>query len=133
MILRQIIGDQWTRGQMYLNGEFVGYTLEDTLRPYPFKVYGATAISSGVYYARKYISPKFGKCIAIDDVPLFTNIRIHGGNDHGDTSGCVLLGANKDDENGTISNCRPVLDKLLDSLDDTKPIVISITNSLGII
>lgn len=132
MIFRQVVGDTWTRGQLYLNGEFIGYTLEDTLRPFPIKVPDHTAISSGVYYGEKYQSPTFGQCLIVDDVPLFTNIRIHGGNDHTDTRGCILLGKYKDDENGRIWECRPIMDLLYSKIDDSKPIVISITDAIGV-
>lgn len=132
MIFRQTIGPTWTRGQLYLNGQFIGYTLEDTLRPFPLKIREHTAIPEGVYYARKFQSNTFGHCLSIDDVPMFTNIRIHGGNNDGDSMGCVLLGRYKNDEDGTISNCRPVLDMLLSSLIPNQPIVVSVTNAVGI-
>ena len=132
MIMRQVVGPTWTRGQLYLNGCFIGYTLEDTLRPFPIKVGSHTAIPEGIYYGRKYTSQTFGECLAIDDVPLFTHIRIHGGNDDGDTRGCVLLGLSKDDEIGGIWDCRPAMDLLRYKLDDNKPIVISATNAVGI-
>ena len=64
-MFRQIIGARTTLGQMYLNGEYVGYTLEDTLRPFPLKVYGETAIHEGMYLCEKYNSSKFGECLAV--------------------------------------------------------------------
>ena len=133
VVFRQIIGARTTLGQMYLNGEYVGYTLEDTLRPFPFKVYGETAISDGMYLCNKYNSSKFGECLAIEDVPNFINIRIHGLNTHEDTLGCIGLGQYRDIENMRISNCRPTLDKLLNMIDDSKPIYISIVNQIGIV
>tara|TARA_R110002096_G_C14034610_1_gene671536 strand:- start:42 stop:398 length:357 start_codon:yes stop_codon:yes gene_type:complete len=118
---------------MYLNGEYVGYTLEDTLRPFPLKVYGETAIHEGMYLCEKYNSSKFGECLAIEDVPNFTNIRIHGMNTHEDSLGCIGLGTNRDVNNMRISNCKPALDKLLAMIDDSKPIYISIVNQIGIV
>lgn len=133
VVFRQILGARTTLGQMYLNGEYIGYTLEDTLRPFPMKVYGDTAINDGMYECKKYTSSKFGECIAVENVPNFTNIRIHGMNTHEDSLGCIGLGEFRDIESMQISNCRPVLDKLLNALDDSKPIFISIVNQIGIV
>tara|TARA_R110001592_G_scaffold139093_3_gene358846 strand:+ start:479 stop:814 length:336 start_codon:yes stop_codon:yes gene_type:complete len=110
----------------------MGYTLEDTLRPDRIKLSKETAIEEGVYYGRKYNSPKFGECLAIDDVPNFTNIRVHGGNNHRDSWGCILLGQKRNTENFTISQCNPALDNLLNSINDKEPIVFTIINQIGI-
>ena len=132
VVFRQLIGPQTTLGQCYLNGEYMGYTCEDTLRPDRIKLKHETAIEEGMYYGQKFTSKTFGKCLAIDDVPGFTYIRMHGGNSHGDTSGCILLGTKRNPENFTISNCRPALDNLLNKLSDDKPIVFTIINQIGI-
>ena len=133
LIFRQIVGARTTLGQCYFNGNFVGYTLEDTIRPFPIKVYGETAIHSGMYKARKYVSSKFGECIAIDDVPNFTNIRIHGMNTHEDSLGCIGLGEFRSVDSMSISNCRPILDNLLNLIDDNKPIYVTISNAIGML
>ena len=132
LVFRQLIGPRTTLGQCYLNGTFMGYTCEDTLRPDRIKLKHETAIEEGMYYGRKFTSNTFGKCLAIDDVPGFTHIRMHGGNDHGDTSGCILIGENIDKKNFSINSCRPALDNLLNKLDD-KPIVFTIVNQIGIV
>lgn len=132
VVFRDTIGGRTTLGQMYLNGEYIGYTLEDTIRPYPLKVYGETAIYEGMYPARKYVSSKFGECLAIDNVPGFTNIRVHGMNDHTGSLGCIGLGTNRNRSNFTISNCRPALDKLLDMIDDSLPIYVTVITAIGV-
>ena len=132
LVFRQVLGARTSLGQMYLNGEYVGYTLEDTIRPFPLKVYGETAIPEGVYKCRKYLSSKFGACLAVDEVPGFTHIRVHGMNDHEDSLGCIGLGRYRDLDKMTISNCRPVLDNLLNALDDSKPIYLTVVNAIGI-
>jgi hypothetical protein len=132
LVFRDLIGPRTTLGQMYLNGEYIGYTLEDTIRPYPLKVYGETAIYEGMYPARKYTSSKFGKCLAIDDVPGFKHIRVHGMNDHTGSLGCIGLGTRRDKDNFTISNCRPALNNLLEKLDDSKPIYVTVITAVGI-
>jgi hypothetical protein len=130
-VWRQSIFEQSTLGQLYINGEYVGYTCEDTLRPDRIKLKHETAIEEGKYSSRKYNSSTFKECIAIDDVPNFEHIRIHGGNTHKNSSGCVLLGLSKDPVDGTISNCRPAMDKLYDMIDDSKPIYVTIINQIG--
>lgn len=90
-----------TAGQLYINGEFFCFTLEDTVRPDPKpetpenegKVYGQTAIPTGLYDVVLEKSPKFGPdTISILRVPGFTGIRMHAGNTELDTLGCILLG-----------------------------------------
>ncbi len=135
LIFRQFVGIRTTLGQLYINGEYVGYTLEDTLRPDRIKMKHQTAIEEGMYVGRKYKSTRFGECIAIDDVPGFTNIRIHGGNTHLDTSGCVLLGLkrdNKDPENFSIKSSKLAMNKLYSMLDDKKPTYVTVINQIGI-
>jgi hypothetical protein len=132
VVFRQLIGARTTLGQFYLNGEFAGYSLEDTVRPRHMKVYGETAIPDGMYPMRKYISSRFGACLAIDDVPNFTHIRIHGLNDHTGTLGCIGIGKNRDIEKMRISNCRVALDELISRIDNSKPSYITIVNAIGI-
>lgn len=132
LIFRQYVGIRTTLGQLYLNGEFIGYTCEDTLRPDRIKLIKETAIEEGMYPARKYTSLKFGECISVHDVPNFTNIRIHGGNTHEDSWGCILLGLRRDLANMSISDCRPAMNTLYAMLDDEKPTYVTMINQIGI-
>jgi len=82
------------------------FTLEDgpSPNPYGLKVAGETRIPAGVYELKLIHSPLAQKkaerwpnwhrhgIISIEDVPGFTGVRIHEGNDHTDTAGCPLLG-----------------------------------------
>jgi len=80
-----------TIGKLYINGEFECYTLEDMVRNE--KKYGETAIPSGGYEVKITYSPKFKtKLPVLIDVPNFRGIRIHPGNTHKDTEGCILVG-----------------------------------------
>ena len=91
-----------TEGLMYLNNRPECFTLEDEHRTK--KVFGETRIPAGTYniflytggekhkrYARKF--PLIHKgMLLLEDVPGFTWILIHRGNDEEDTAGCILVG-----------------------------------------
>ena len=71
-------------------------TLEDAIRPPGEKVRGETCIPPGVYRLHLATSPKFGPDIPfIEDVPGFSDIRIHAGNYTEDTDGCILVGSTR--------------------------------------
>lgn len=95
---------QATLGEMTVDGFPFCETLEDPVRELgpngEGKVYGQTAIPAGTYRVAINWSVKFQKkMIAVLDVPHFTGIRIHSGNDAGDTEGCILLGHTIDGPN----------------------------------
>lgn len=84
-----------TIGKMYIDGVFFGHTLEDPVRGVGIKIKGYTAIADGVYEVIVTHSPKYGEAMAlISNVPDFEGIRFHGGNDPGDTLGCILIANN---------------------------------------
>lgn len=108
MITRYPSGALATLGCLDIDGDPFCYTLEDVVRPDPnpatpaneAKVYGETAIPSGRYRLDITYSPKFRKpMILVKDVPGFTGIRIHSGNDADDTLGCILVGSVVDGDN----------------------------------
>ena len=82
---------------MHVDGFPFCDTLEDVVRDLgpdgAGKVYGKTAIPAGRYKVAITFSQKFQKdMLAVLDVPFFTGIRIHSGNDAADTLGCILVG-----------------------------------------
>lgn len=80
-----------THGDLYVNGEWECFTLEDVVREE--KIYGETAIPEGRYRITLEHSPRFGPgTLTVHDVPGFTGVRIHAGNTEGDTRGCPLVG-----------------------------------------
>lgn len=95
----------YTIGQMFIDGAYFCDTLEDTVRDLSRekKVMCQTAIPKGKYRVDLTYSPKFKRDLPLlCSVPYFTGIRIHRGNTPEDTSGCILVGENK--ERGRLVN-----------------------------
>lgn len=98
-----------TVGVLLVDGRAACFTLEDEHRD--AKLPGETRIPAGLYrvgvrrhggfhqrYAVRF--PDFHRgMLEVLDVPGFTDVLIHIGNDEGDTAGCLLLGCGAD--------CRP--------------------------
>lgn len=108
--------DNYTIGKMYVNGEYVCDTLEDTDRGLTskmsvaqisgMKVHGETAIPTGRYLVdMKTVSPRFGgraqykfckgRLPRLCNTPGYQGVLIHCGNTAMDTDGCILVGLNK--------------------------------------
>lgn len=86
-----------TLGELLVDGFPFCDTLEDPVRDLGpdgrGKIYGRTAIQAGRYKVAITWSVKFQKdMLAVLDVPFFTGIRIHSGNNADDTLGCILVG-----------------------------------------
>lgn len=105
-----------TIGELYVNDQFVCYTLEDTLRAWGIKVPSFTGLPCGTYKLDIRYSPKFKKDLPViytrkDSLNYYAEqggisfkfALIHGGNSHIDTDGCILVGYNKTDD-GRIYN-----------------------------
>ena len=98
-LLRNRLKDEYTTGQLYINDDFFCFTLEDKIREKDgvavekWKIARETAIPRGIYKVVLQDSPKFGpNTITLLKVPGFTHIRIHSGNTHKDTEGCIIVG-----------------------------------------
>jgi len=110
---RQKSGLTCTIGDLYIEGIWFCYTLEDVVRAK--KVDGETAIPAGTYKVTFEDSPKFGpETLTVNDVPGFTSIRIHSGNTDADTKGCPLVGFKRGNE--AIYESRAALSALKDKL-----------------
>jgi len=86
-----------TVGDLYIDGHHFCYTLEDTVRAPGIKVAGKTAIPYGKYTVRVTWSPRFriNMPLLIGDDTFnkdWSGVRIHAGNSHTDTEGCILVG-----------------------------------------
>ncbi len=95
-------GKNSTLSEIYIDGEFLGYGLEDSIRE--VKIKGSTAIPAGSYklglntygamnarYKRRFPEMHRGM-IEVKDIPNFKYVYIHIGNYFSDTEGCLLVG-----------------------------------------
>lgn len=119
----------YTIGHLYVDGAFFCDTIEDTDRGLKkamtekdvkrLKVYGKTAIPTGVYLVQLTYSPRFQRTLpAVINVKGFSGIRIHSGNTAEDSLGCIIVGENK--QVGKVINSRVTLDKLMDELSKSR-------------
>ena len=115
----------YTIGKLFINGEYFCDTLEDTDRGLTntmptshiqaAKRKCTTAIPTGRYMVELTVSPRFGRILPIlIGVKGFEGIRIHRGNTHEDTEGCILVGENK--AVGKVLNSANTEQRLMDRL-----------------
>lgn len=127
----RIDGDQdRTIGLLTIDHYFYCYTLEDQVR-LGLKVPGKTAIPTGCYDVIVTPSARFKEDLPLVlKVPGFEGIRIHAGNTHLDTSGCLLVGADRAAD--SIVRSRLALDGLLtkmrQALRSGEPLRLAIDN-----
>lgn len=101
-------------GALYINKEFLCFTLEDLERD--VKIAGRTCIPKGRYRVVLSWSNRFKKFLPeVLDVPNFKGIRIHTGNSHHDTEGCILVGMHYDD--GLITRSKDAMAYLMQKIN----------------
>lgn len=106
-LTRDVFGPSFTLGILEVDTgtgwRSFGYTCEDldrgltsdmtTTEIAAIKIKRETAIPTGTYKLLDTWSPKYQRNVfLVADVPGFQGIRIHAGNDAGDTEGCILPG-----------------------------------------
>ena len=118
-VVRQDFYSNCTIGSLIVDGKFICYTLEDTVREIPgrpvseWKVQDSTAIPRGTYKLVLTYSNRFKKLLPLLlGVPGYTGVRIHSGNTAEDTEGCILVGNGKG--KGFISDSRKAFNRLFD-------------------
>ena len=134
-LVRKFNGADCTIGELFVDGHFECFTLEDVVRPGDIarvKVAGKTAIPPGTYEVRLTMSGRFKRVLPLlVNVPSFEGIRIHAGNTAADTEGCILVGRER--ESNAIRGSRAALEPLLLKLQTAGgPISITIRGALGI-
>lgn len=98
--------DKSTIGDLYIDGKFFCYVLEDKDRgltsEMPLviiqgkKLFGITAIPYGTYTVELSMSNRFKRLLpAILGVKGYEGIRIHRGNTAADSLGCLIVGNKK--------------------------------------
>jgi hypothetical protein len=102
------------------------WTLEDPVRPDRVKIHGETAIPVGHYTVDITMSPRFKRPLPLlISVPMFSGIRIHPGNNAGDTEGCILVGMDRYAK--SIGRSRVAFDALFARLQKAHKVGIPIT------
>jgi len=127
VLTRKWLTNKSTIGEMYVNGDFECYTLEDPVTKE--KVAGKSAIPAGTYKVIIDWSVRFRKMMPhILNVPQFAGVRIHAGNTPNDTEGCLLLG--KVRGNDCISESRRAVElftiKLMDAVKASEEVTLEI-------
>ena len=90
-------GDRNIIGDLFIDSEYFCHTLEDEKRADGVKIKHKTAIPPGTYKVVLTRSNRFKRIMPLLlNVEGFSGIRIHGGNDSKDTSGCPLVAFNTD-------------------------------------
>lgn len=94
-----------TLSKVYIDNYYICDILEDVVREIPgapvaqWKVYGQTAIPSGIYRLALQTSGRFGpNTLTLLGVDGFKDIRIHGGNTDVETLGCLLPGSRNSED-----------------------------------
>jgi hypothetical protein len=96
-LIRRVFTRESTTGELFVDGKFECYTLEDAVRP--IKVVKKTAIPMGRYRVTITHSKRFNRPMPLlSNVPFFEGIRIHSGNCHEDTDGCILVGKTRGED-----------------------------------
>jgi hypothetical protein len=125
----------YTVGKLYIDGEYFCDTLEDQDRGLSVemplaeitkaKVMHKTAIPTGTYPVVVTNSPSKKRLLPrLQNVPAFDGILIHRGNTENDSSGCILLGENK--EVGKVLNSTKYELELTELLKTKKDVTIEI-------
>jgi len=128
-LLRYKYYDDRTIGSLYIDDIFFGHTLEDTVRPFGIKVKKYTAIWEGKYIIQLSLSQRFKRIMPeVLNVPMFTGIRIHGGNRPDDTEGCIIIAKNLLTENNKNIVQGSLEEELTKLLKGPKEIFLTIKN-----
>lgn len=129
-ISRRVFTDNSTIGDLYLDGIFQCYTLEDTCRR--VKLDGETAIPAGEYEVVLRFSERYQSNMPrLLNVPGFSGILIHPGNTKADTRGCILVG--ETEYKDSIGGSRAAFNKLFSKLEimsKTEPLSITVVGGI---
>ena len=124
LLIRDTFTENTTLGKLFANGTDFCHTLGDTVRAEGIKVYGHTAIPAGEYRVKLSKSSRFNRVMPMvytedngyelkNGGISFKGIRMHGGNTHRNTEGCILVGEKFGDVRGQsgIQQSKPAMIK----------------------
>lgn len=125
LLKRKYFLNDTTIGELSIDGEFFSYILEDKDRGLcqnmgldlikQLKVHSQTAIPTGIYKVDITYSQRYKKQMPlVCDVIGYEGIRIHPGNTHHDTAGCLLPGLSLDLKFRTVTQSTLAFNKLFD-------------------
>lgn len=128
-LTRDTFTDESTIGQLFVDGSFFSFTLEDMDRKLEDggkKVYGKTCVPRGTYEVIVDFSPKYNREMPhVLNVPQFEGVRIHSGNVAADSEGCILVGSTQSKD--FIGNSKATFNKLMEKLDEAYAKAVPIT------
>lgn len=124
---RKWLTETSTVGELFVDGVFECFILEDRVRQHEAKVAGQTAIPFGKYGVAITHSPRFQRDLPLLlEVPGYQGVRIHPGNVAADTEGCLLPGRKRGPDR--VEESRLAFDALFEKLRASKtPITITVT------
>lgn len=137
---RKTFTEESTIGELYVNGVFECFILEDKDRGLDAKMpllelnqkkkFGITAIPTGKYEIALTFSNRFKVYLPLlINVPGYEGVRIHPGNKAADTEGCLLPGKQKGlNVVSTSKVAFDILFKKLKAVEKKEKIFITITN-----
>lgn len=136
LIIRKWFYDDTTVGELYINDVKFCYTLEDAVRGYGVKIDGKTAIAQGRYKCKLSMSSRFKRIMpmlytepngyeVIKGGISFKGVRIHGGNTHLNTEGCVLCAYERTSDKSIYKTAESDLTKELAKYQEIEVVIIN--------
>lgn len=144
LVKRKWLTNNTTIGELYVNGVFECYTLEDKDRDLlgsmttgeiaQKKIFSKTAIPRGTYPVTvtttgitSNVGQKNGMLPLVGNVRGFSGIRIHVGNNATHTEGCLLLGTGKGNDtiSGSTSAVNAAFTKILNAINGGQSVSIT--------
>lgn len=137
-ILNQRVHDSGiqTLGRFHLlrDDNSIIYTWDSLELPDKNNQVRVSRIPAGKYKALVHYSPKFGKCLWLQDVEGRTEILVHKGNFYYDILGCILIGSNlkyiNNDEYLDVTSSGASMRKLMGYIGKRKEIEIEIVDEI---
>lgn len=124
--------EKQTIGKFYLLNNKDGIIAEwDSLElPWRNNQRRISCIPTGIYKAKKHVSPRFGQSLWLQDVPNRSEILVHKGNYYTDILGCILIGTGLADINNDgvmdVRNSAKAVGQLMNYLTNVNDIMIEI-------